>query len=62
MEESEWHLGQFKKTTELTKKYEVKCPQGSSWFNMDDCLVERGFQAALDFLTEVGYIASTPER
>jgi methylamine--corrinoid protein Co-methyltransferase len=44
----------------LTKRYDIKVPDEIHWFNTDDSLIERAFQAGIDFLTEVGiYCVST---
>ena len=54
MEETDWDLALFKKVTELVRKYELKYPGDGSWFNTDDDLVERAFQAGIDFIVEQG--------
>ena len=54
MEEKAWDLGLFAKATELTKKYDIAYPGDGSFFNTDDALVDRAFEAALDFLEECG--------
>ena len=62
MEEKEWDLALFRTVTELVSKYEIKIPESldGTWFNTDDSLADRAFQAALDLLTEVGgYCIST---
>lgn len=60
IEENEWNLSVFKKMGELSKKYGIKYPGGNCYSNWDDNIVEGAFQAALDFLVEMGiYCLST---
>jgi len=58
--EKDWDMGLYNKMTELTRRYDIQVPEEIHWFNTDDGLVERAFQAGIDFLTEVGiYCVST---
>ncbi len=60
MEVKAWDLGLFRKMQELAGKYGIAHPGGRLWFNEDDGLPERAFQAALEFLSTVGvYCLST---
>ena len=62
VEEKQWDLGLFAKMSQLVKKYEITLPKEKyhPWFNEDDSLVDRAFQAAVEFLTEKGvYCLST---
>jgi len=60
MEEKKWDLSLFKKMGELSKKYGINYPSNGSYLNSDDDIVDRAFQAALDFLVEMGiYCVST---
>lgn len=60
MDEKEWNLTLYKRMGELAKKYGIEHPGGECYFNLDDDLAERAFQAAVDFLTEMGiYCLST---
>ena len=60
MAEMDWDMGLFNKMTELTKRYGIAVPKEIDWFNTDDDLVQRAFQAGIDFLSEVGvYCLST---
>lgn len=58
--ERDWDMGLFHKMGELAKKYEIAYPGDGQWFNTDEGLVERVFEAALEFLTTKGvYCVST---
>jgi len=60
MDENTWNMGLFKTMSELTDKYELHYPQDGSFFNMDDDLADRAFQAAVEFLADKGaYCMST---
>ena len=60
MEEKEWNLGLFRKLNALAKKYEIHYPNDGSWFSTDESMVDRAWQAALDFLVQEGvYCIST---
>jgi methylamine---corrinoid protein Co-methyltransferase len=60
MSEMDWNMGLFQKMTELTKRYDIRVPDMIDWFNTDDALAERAFQAGVDFLAEAGlYCVST---
>jgi len=60
MMEKDWDMKFYKTITHLVKKYEIKYPGDEHWFNMDDDLVDRAFEAALEFLEEMGiYCIST---
>lgn len=62
VEEKAWDMGLFKKMGELTKKYELVYPQDGSFFNMDDALADRAWEAALEFLTTSGIFCLTTGR
>lgn len=64
VEEKEWDIGLFRKISELTAKYEIKAPkeQHYPWFNLDDSLLDRAFEAALEFLVEKGVYCITTNR
>ncbi len=62
VEEKEWDLSLFRKMTELTKKYEIAYPNDGCFFNMDERMVDRAFEAALDFLEEKGVYCITTSR
>ena len=64
VDEKTWDLGLFAKMTELVRKYQIRVPKEPyhSWFCQDDALVERAFQAAVDFLVEKGVYCITTGR
>ncbi len=62
VEDKEWELALFKKISELTKKYDVRYPNDGSWFNMDESLPDRAFEAALELLTTTGLWCVTTRR
>jgi methylamine---corrinoid protein Co-methyltransferase len=60
IEENAWNMGLFKKMNQLTEEYNLSYPGGDAFFNSDDAIADRAFQAALDFLTQAGvYCTST---
>lgn len=60
MEVTQWERLLFKHTTELAQRHQIKCPKDGSFFNKDDALPVRAYQAAVDFLSEYGiYCIST---
>ena len=62
VEDKDWNLGLFRQMANLAKKYEISYPKDGSWFNLDDSLPPRVFQAALDFLSETGIYCVTTGR
>ncbi|MHB1413702.1 MAG: monomethylamine:corrinoid methyltransferase [Chloroflexota bacterium] len=62
VEDKEWELALFRKISDLTKRYDIHYPNDGSWFNMDDSLPERAFNAALELLTETGLWCVTTRR
>ena len=60
MTEMDWDMGLYNKMTELAKGHDIQVPDEIDWFNTDEALLERAFQAGIDFLAEVGvYCVST---
>ena len=60
MSEMDWDMGLYRKVTELAQRHDIRVPQEIDWFNTDDGLAERAFQAGVDFLVEAGvYCVST---
>jgi len=63
VEEKKWDMEFFKNITELVKKYDIKLPSGENNFiNMDDEIVERAFEAAIEFLERMGIYCITTRR
>ena len=61
-EERAWEMGLFEKASSLVRKYEIAYPGDGALFNMDDGLVERSFQAAIELLTDLGVYCITTNR
>jgi methylamine---corrinoid protein Co-methyltransferase len=60
IDEDSWNMDLFKTLGELVKKYRITYPDDSSFFNSNDDLADRVFEAALDFLVDKGvYCLST---
>lgn len=53
VEEKEWNMGLFRKLTELTGKYRIS-RQKQEWINTDDEILERVYEAAVEFICEYG--------
>ena len=63
VEEKTWDMELFRNITELVKKYDIKLPGGENCFiNMDDELVGRAFEAAVEFLEKIGVYCITTRR
>ncbi|MDP3063622.1 MAG: monomethylamine:corrinoid methyltransferase [Chloroflexota bacterium] len=61
VEENSWNMGLFRKMNELATRYGICVPSDCSFFE-DDGVVERVFQAAVDFLAEQGVYCVTTGR
>jgi methylamine--corrinoid protein Co-methyltransferase len=60
MAEPAWDMALFRSMSALVQKYEIRAPGPGVWFNTDAALVDRVFEAALEFLTSQGiYCVST---
>ena len=60
VDENAWNMDLFNTLGSLAKKYTIAFPNDGSFFNMDDDLADRAFDAAIDFLAEKGvYCIST---
>ncbi|NQU97363.1 MAG: monomethylamine:corrinoid methyltransferase [Chloroflexi bacterium] len=62
MEESAWDMGVFHKVSGLIEKYGIRYPENGALFNMDDGLVQRSFDAAIELLAELGVYCITTNR
>ncbi len=59
-DENEWNMGLFNEMNTLTEKYQIIYPEDGSFFNMDEDLADRAFQATMEFLSDNGvYCIST---
>jgi hypothetical protein len=56
LEDKAWNLGLFRKMSQLAAKYELLVPAEVSFFNYDTELPDRVFQAAVEFLSEIGVL------
>ncbi len=53
----------FKKMSELVKEYDIKCPsEPHDWINTDDSLADATWEAAVEFVVEVGCFCLDRER
>jgi len=63
MSGKDWDMALFKKMSELVKEYEIRCPDDPSvWINTDDSLADAAWQAAADFVVDVGCLCLDRER
>ena len=62
VDEKKWDMNFYKTISDLVGKYEIKYPGGDSYINMDDELVERAFQAGIEFLETMGVYCITTRR
>jgi len=63
VEEKKWDMEFFETISELVEKYGIEFPGGESCFiNMDDELVERAFEAAIELLERMGVYCITTRR
>jgi methylamine--corrinoid protein Co-methyltransferase len=60
MDENVWNMALFNKMNHLTQEYRLFYPNDGSFFNLDDGLADRAFEASIHFLTDMGiYCTST---
>jgi methylamine--corrinoid protein Co-methyltransferase len=63
MSGKDWDMALFKKMSELVKEYAIRCPDDPSvWINTDDSLADAAWQAAVDFVVDVGCFCLDRER
>lgn len=62
VEDKAWELALFRKISALVNKYDIHYRGDGSWFNMDETLPDRAFEAALELLTEMGLWCVTTRR
>ena len=62
VEEKKWDMEFFRTISELVKKYGIEFPGEHHFINMDDELVERAFEAAIELLEKVGVYCITTRR
>lgn len=62
VEEKKWDMEFYQTISGLVKKYEIKVPETHFFINRDDEIVERAFEAAIDFLEKMGIYCITTRR
>ncbi len=62
VEEKKWDMEFFRTISELVNKRGIKFPEEHGFINMDDELVERAFEAAIELLEKVGVYCITTRR
>lgn len=62
MDEKEWDMAIFKKLNQSAKKCGVIYPGDETYFNMDDNIAQGAFEAAIDWLVEMGVYCITTKR
>lgn len=62
VEEKKWDMEFFRTISELVKKHGIEIPEEPGFINMDDELVERAFEAAIELLEKVGVYCITTRR
>ena len=59
----EWDMALFRKITDLVGQFGIKCPkEQSDWINTDDSLADAAWQAAVEFVVEMGCLCIDRER
>ena len=62
MGEMEWNMGLFKKMLELVQRYNLKYSGPDLFLDVDEDYVDRAFDAAVDFVVEMGIYCVTSNR
>ena len=62
VEEKKWDMEFFQAISRLVKKYDIKMPETHCYINRDDELVERAYEAAVEFLETMGIYCITTRR
>jgi methylamine--corrinoid protein Co-methyltransferase len=63
MASKEWDMALFRKMTELVKEHDIKCPdEPSDWINTDNSLADAAWEAAVEFVVDVGCFCLDRER
>jgi methylamine--corrinoid protein Co-methyltransferase len=63
MGDKEWSMALFRKISQLVKEYDIQCPTDTSdWMNTDDSLADAAWQAAVDFVIDMGCFCLNRER
>jgi methylamine--corrinoid protein Co-methyltransferase len=59
---NDWNMRLYRKMQELTRRYNITVDTTGAWFNFDSDIEDRVYQAAVDFLTEMGMYCVTTNR
>jgi methylamine--corrinoid protein Co-methyltransferase len=62
MEDKVWNMAIFRKMNELVKRHDIQVPVDCPFFNEDDAIVEKVYQAGIDFIVEQGIYCMTTSR
>jgi len=63
MAAKEWDMALFRKMTELVKEHGIECPgEPSEWMNTDNSLADAAWEAAVEFVVDVGCLCLDRER
>jgi len=62
MEDMEWNMGIFRKMQELTKRHNLRRPLPDKFYEVDEAYLDLLFNAAVDFLHEMGVYCVTTHR
>jgi hypothetical protein len=62
VEEKKWDMEFFQTISGLVKKYDIKTPEKHCFFNIDEEIVKRAFEAAIEFLENMGLYCITTRR
>ena len=59
----DWDMALFKKISELVMEHDIQCPKDpSNWINTDDSLADEAWEAAVEFVVDVGCLCLDRER
>lgn len=62
VEEKNWDMEFFKNISALANKYDIEFPGEHCFINLDDALVQRAYEAAIEFLEQMGLYCITTRR
>lgn len=62
LEEKKWNMMLFRKMQELTKEYDLRCRGVEEFINTDDSLADDAYEAAVDFIVNLGVYCITTNR
>jgi methylamine--corrinoid protein Co-methyltransferase len=59
----DWDIALFKRISEQTKRYDIRCPTDTeTWINTDDDLADSAWEAALELVIDAGCLCLDTER